>query len=54
MTESPLRLLLDFDARVRRDQEQPPTFLHRRDRKFALTCRDNGLTPGPRLSLIHI
>ena len=54
MTESPLRLLLDFDARVRRDQEQPPTFLHRRDRKFALTCRDNGLTPGPRQWLEYL
>ncbi|MGM0768244.1 MAG: DUF2868 domain-containing protein [Pseudomonadota bacterium] len=54
MTESPLRLLLDFDARVRRDQEQPPAFLHRRDRKFALTCQNRGLTPGPRQWLEYL
>ena len=42
MSESPLRLLLDFDARSQRDQNQPPAFLHRRDRKFALTCQPEG------------
>jgi len=42
MSESPLRLLLDFDACSQRDQDQPPAFLHRRDRKFALTCQPRG------------
>lgn len=42
MSESPLRLLLDFDACSQRDQNQPPAFLHRRDRKFALTCQPEG------------
>lgn len=54
MTESPIRLLMDFDARVRRDQDQPPAFLHRRDRKFALTCHQDGLEPGPRQWLAYL
>ncbi|MEX2476083.1 DUF2868 domain-containing protein [Marinobacter sp.] len=54
MTESPIRLLLDFDARVRRDQAQQPAFLHRRDRKFALICQDKGTTPTARQWLHHL
>lgn len=54
MTDSPLRLLLDFDARSQRDQNQPPAFLHRRDRKFALTCAEQGKAPNARRWLEHM
>lgn len=54
MTDSPLRLLLDFDARSQRDQDQPPAFLHRRDRKFALTCAEQGQAPNARRWLEHM
>lgn len=42
MTDSPLRLLLAFDAQAQRDRTQPPAFLHRRDRKFALLSEEQG------------
>lgn len=54
MTDSPLQLLLEFDARSQRDQDQPPTFLHRRDRKFALSCEAQGETPDARRWLEHM
>ncbi|WP_138439790.1 DUF2868 domain-containing protein [Marinobacter alexandrii] len=54
MTDSPLRLLLDFDARSQRDQNQPPAFLHRRDRKFALTCAEQDQAPNARRWLEHM
>lgn len=54
MTDSPLRLLLDFDARSQRDQDQPQAFLHRRDRKFALTCAEQGQAPNARHWLEHM
>ena len=54
MTDSPLRLLLDFDARSQRDQDQPPAFLHRRDRKFALTCAEQGQAPNAQRWLEHV
>lgn len=54
MTDNPLRLLLDFDARSQRDQDQPPAFLHRRDRKFALTCAEHGQAPNARRWLEHM
>ncbi|WP_375171336.1 DUF2868 domain-containing protein [Marinobacter sp.] len=54
MSHSPLRLLLEFDARSQRDRDQPPAFLHRRDRKFALTCEQQGRTPGVALWLEHM
>ncbi|MDK9558399.1 DUF2868 domain-containing protein [Marinobacter sp. M216] len=54
MTESPLHLLLEFDARSQRDQDQPPAFLHRRDRKFALSCEQRGEIPDARLWLEHM
>lgn len=47
MTRTSLRLLLDFDACAQRDLEQSAVFLHRRDRKFALTCQDDGIEPSP-------
>ncbi|HEA51186.1 DUF2868 domain-containing protein [Marinobacter antarcticus] len=47
MTDHALRLLLDFDACAQRDKGQAAAFLHRRDRKFALTCEQQGITPGP-------
>lgn len=47
MTDQSLRLLLDFDACAQRDSGQAPAFLHRRDRKFALTCEQQGVSPGP-------
>ena len=54
MTDHPLRLLLDFDACAQRDNGQAPAFLHRRDRKFALTCEQQGVTPGPKRWLAHM
>jgi hypothetical protein len=54
MTDHSLRLLLDFDACAQRDQGQAPAFLHRRDRKFALTCEQQGVTPGPERWLAHM
>ncbi|TNE73597.1 MAG: DUF2868 domain-containing protein [Gammaproteobacteria bacterium] len=54
MTNHPLRLLLEFDARCQRDKEQPPAFLHRRDRKFALICQQEGEQPTPQHWLEHM
>ncbi|MBC7184197.1 MAG: DUF2868 domain-containing protein, partial [Marinobacter sp.] len=54
MTDSPLPLLLDFDAQAQRDQTQPPAFLHRRDRKFALVCEQQGINPDAALWLTHL
>ncbi|AOY89355.1 hypothetical protein BKP64_14915 [Marinobacter salinus] len=54
MTERPLRLLLDFDAQAQRDKEQPPAFLHRRDRKFALVCKEQGFAPDAARWLNHM
>ena len=45
MSDSPLRLLLDFDDRFQRDRDQSAAFLHRRDRRFALDCEQQGKTP---------
>ncbi len=54
MTDHPLRLLLDFDACAQRDKGQAPAFLHRRDRKFALTCEQQGVEPTAKRWLAHI
>ncbi len=54
MTDSPLQLFLDFDAVSRRDSQQPPAFLHRRDRKFALLCEQQDQNPGTRQWLAHL
>ncbi|AZT82150.1 DUF2868 domain-containing protein [Marinobacter sp. NP-4(2019)] len=54
MTDTAIRLLLEFDDQVRRDREQPPTFLHRRDRKYAMDCHKRGITPSPRHWLAHL
>ncbi|HET8799811.1 MAG TPA: DUF2868 domain-containing protein [Marinobacter sp.] len=54
MTDNPLRLLLGFDAQARRDHSQPAAFLHRRDRKFALVCREQGLAPEAARWLTHL
>ncbi|MBW4935109.1 DUF2868 domain-containing protein [Marinobacter sp. F4206] len=54
MTDSPLQVLLEFDARSQRDHDQPAAFLHRRDRKFALSCEQQGQTPDARLWLDHM
>jgi len=45
MSQNPLRLLLDFDQCAQQDREQSPEFLHRRDRRFALDCQQQGLRP---------
>ncbi|GGC67243.1 DUF2868 domain-containing protein [Marinobacter halophilus] len=45
MSHNPLRLLLDFDDRIQRDRDQAPAFLHRRDRRFALDCQEQGANP---------
>lgn len=54
MTDNSLRLLLDFDAGAERDKGQAPAFLHRRDRKFALTCEQQNVKPTPKRWLAHI
>lgn len=54
MPDPLLTLLLDFDDQVRRDQEQSPVFLHRRDRRFALDCAQQGLAPDPQHWLAHL
>ncbi|AXS83722.1 MULTISPECIES: DUF2868 domain-containing protein [Marinobacter] len=54
MTDSPLRLLLGFDAQAQRDKSQSLTFLHRRDRKFALICEEQGVDPNAALWLAHL
>ena len=54
MTDNPLRLLLAFDDRLQRDRDQPAQFLHRRDRRFALDCQQQGLTPDVRRWLTHL
>lgn len=54
MNDSALQLLLDFDARVQREAAQPSDFLHRRDRRFALTCGERGLTADARTWLDHL
>lgn len=54
MPDSAIRRLLEFDRQVRRDSDQSPAFLHRRDRRFALDCRDNSLTLDPDRWLQHV
>ena len=54
MPDSAIRRLLEFDDQVQRDRDQSPAFLHRRDRRFALDCRDKGLAPGPDQWLQHV
>lgn len=54
MPDSAIRLLLDFDAQVTRDEQHSPAFLHRRDRRFALDCQEKGLRPGPQQWLTHL
>lgn len=54
MTDHSLRLLLDFDACAQRDNGQAPAFLHRRDRKFALTCEQQGVAPNPKRWMAHM
>lgn len=54
MPDSGIRQLLEFDSQVQRDSDQSPAFLHRRDRRFALDCRDRGLSPTPQLWLEHV
>ncbi|MEP3163922.1 MAG: DUF2868 domain-containing protein [Marinobacter sp.] len=54
MPDSAIQRLLEFDEQVRRDRDQSPAFLHRRDRRFALDCRDKGLAPGPGQWLQHV
>ncbi|WP_372987081.1 DUF2868 domain-containing protein [Marinobacter sp.] len=54
MSQNPLRLLLDFDDRIQRDRDQPSAFLHRRDRRFALDCEQQGITPDASHWLAHM
>lgn len=54
MSNNALRLLLDFDALVTRDNAQSPVFLHRRDRNFALVCNEQNVEPTPERWLAHI
>ena len=54
MSQNALRLLLDFDDRIQRDRDQPSAFLHRRDRRFALDCEQQGITPDASRWLAHM
>ncbi|WBU41397.1 MULTISPECIES: DUF2868 domain-containing protein [Marinobacter] len=54
MSHHPLRLLLEFDDRIQRDREQAPAFLHRRDRRFALDCEQQGIRPDATAWLAHM
>jgi hypothetical protein len=54
MTDRSFRLLLDFDACAQRDKGQASVFLHRRDRKFALTCEEEGVAPSPKRWMTYI
>ncbi|MDP4547923.1 MULTISPECIES: DUF2868 domain-containing protein [unclassified Marinobacter] len=54
MSQNPLRLLLDVDSRFQRDRDQSPAFLHRRDRRFALDCEQQGVSPTPARWLEHM
>lgn len=54
MSHHPLRLLLEFDDRIQRDREQAPAFLHRRDRRFALDCEQQGIRPNAAAWLAHM
>lgn len=54
MTDNSLRLLLEFDNRIQRDREQPAPFLHRRDRRFALDCQQQGIRPDARQWLVQM
>ncbi|MEC7814697.1 MAG: DUF2868 domain-containing protein, partial [Pseudomonadota bacterium] len=54
MTQTPLARLLAFDDRARRDHDQSPAFLHRRDRRFALDCEARGQRPSIDRWLAHM
>lgn len=54
MTDRSLSLLLEFDSRAKRDQGQSPVFLHRRDRKFALTCEQQNINPSAERWIAHM
>jgi len=54
MTDCSLRLLLDFDACAQRDKGQASVFLHRRDRKFALTCKEQSVEATPKRWIAYI
>jgi hypothetical protein len=54
MAKPPITLLLDFDDQARLDRDQPPAFLHRRDRRFALDCDRNGERPTVQRWLEHL
>lgn len=54
MPNRALSLLLTFEDQIRRDQAQTPTFLHRRDRKFALDKQAEGNTHEVRDWLAHL
>lgn len=54
MTDRSLRLLLDFDACAQRDNGQASVFLHRRDRKFALTCKEQSVEATPKQWIAYI
>jgi hypothetical protein len=47
ITKQPLRLLMDFDAQIQRDDQQAPDFIHRRDRKCALSGEEHNSPSNP-------
>ena len=47
MADKALNLLLAFDEQARKDRQQDPAFLHRRDRKLALEAADRNRTLSP-------
>jgi hypothetical protein len=54
MIDRSLRLLLDFDACAQRDSGQDSAFLHRRDRKFALSNEEQGVKPSPQRWMAYV
>jgi hypothetical protein len=55
MADQALNLLLAFDEQARKDRQQDPAFLHRRDRKLALEAAENNrsLSPAGWLSAVR-
>lgn len=54
MQKNPVTLLLAFDDQIRRDQAQTAVFLHRRDRRYALNCREQRRKPTMAGWLAHV
>lgn len=54
MTDNILSLLIGFDEQARRDRQQNPVFLHRRDRRLALDAQERGEMLDPAIWLAAV